>query len=185
MCLWQVLCNRSHVQWQQDWHWQINNAMVPMVICGIWYKYYLIYLSTFCECAQKHGGPDGGWKYSSPLQVYWPVPRDHEHDYSRDGSGAWSTKGLCLWCHYPNTWRIQWGSATVTYCSNNSYAHELIAKMRKGIVPWLFHYWRLLCRYKLTMVLILIESFNTNAAFLARFSKFYVNTLKVTTSFCD
>ncbi len=31
-------------------------------------------------------------------------------------------------------------SVTVTYRSKNSYSHKLIAKMRKGIVPWLFHY---------------------------------------------
>jgi hypothetical protein len=30
--------------------------------------------------------------------------------------------------------------ATVTYRSNNSFAHELIAKMKRGIVPWLFHF---------------------------------------------
>ncbi len=75
--------------------------------------------------------------------------------------------------------------ATVTYRSDNSYAHELIAKMRKGIIPWLFHSWRLVCRYKLTMVQTFMESFNTDAALLARFSKFDANTFEVTTSFCD
>jgi hypothetical protein len=57
--------------------------------------------------------------------------------------------------------------------------------MKKGIIPWLFHYWRLVCGYKLTMVQTLMESFDTNAALLARFSKFDVNTLKVMMSFGD
>jgi hypothetical protein len=57
--------------------------------------------------------------------------------------------------------------------------------MKKGIVPWLFHYWRLVCGYKLTTVQTLMESFDTDAALLAWFSKFDVNTLKDKTSFGD
>ncbi len=75
--------------------------------------------------------------------------------------------------------------ATVTYRSDNAYAHKLVGKMRKSIVPWLFHNWLQVCRYKLTMVQTLMESFNTEAARIAQFLTFDVNTLEVRTTFAD
>jgi hypothetical protein len=42
--------------------------------------------------------------------------------------------------------------ATVTYRLGNPYAYKLVGKMRKIIVPWLFHYWLQVWGYKLTMV---------------------------------
>ncbi len=75
--------------------------------------------------------------------------------------------------------------STVTYHSGNPYAHELVGKMRKSIMPWLFHYWLQVCGYKLTMVQTLMESFNTEAALIAQFLTFDVNTLEVRTTFAD
>jgi hypothetical protein len=75
--------------------------------------------------------------------------------------------------------------ATVTYRSGNPYAHELVGKIRKSIMPWLFNYWLQVCRYKLTIVQTLMESFDTEAALIAQFLTFDVNTLEVRTTFAD
>ncbi len=75
--------------------------------------------------------------------------------------------------------------ATATYCSGYAYAHKLVEKMRKSIVPWLFNYWLQVCGYKLTMVQTLMESFDTKATLIARYATFDVNTLEVKTTFAD
>jgi hypothetical protein len=74
---------------------------------------------------------------------------------------------------------------TITYRPGNPYAHKLVGKMRKSIVPWLFHYWLQVCGHKLTMVQTLMESIDTEAALIAQFLTFDVNTLEVRTTFVD
>jgi hypothetical protein len=68
---------------------------------------------------------------------------------------------------------------------DNAEAAALIQKICRSIAGWFFGYWRNVMRYRLEMVQKLMESFDVNAALLARFSEFDSTTLTVTTTFGD
>ena len=75
------------------------------------------------------------------------------------------------------------GSATVTYRTDNKEAAELIRKICQSVAGWFFGYWIHVQHYKLRMVNKIMESFDIDAALLARFSKFYPVTFIVKTTF--
>jgi hypothetical protein len=75
--------------------------------------------------------------------------------------------------------------ATVTIRADCVNANKLLTKMKQGIVPWMFHYWSVVQGYKETCIKSLMESFDTDAALLARFFSFDPDTLEVNTQFGD
>ena len=80
---------------------------------------------------------------------------------------------------------MQNGSATVTFREDNAEAHALLKKIRKCVAGWFFGYWTMVKKYKLGMVRKLMESFDVDAALLARFAQFDPDTLAVKTTFGD
>jgi hypothetical protein len=77
------------------------------------------------------------------------------------------------------------GSADITHRTDNTKAAALIHKMQKSVGGWWFGYWTKVKKYWLEMVKKLMESFDDDAALLARFAKFDPVTLVVITPFAD
>jgi hypothetical protein len=80
---------------------------------------------------------------------------------------------------------VQNGSAMVSYLVDNREAQDLLKKIRRCVAGWFFGYWTTVKMYKLEMVWKLMESFDVDAALLARFSQFDPKTILVVTTFGD
>jgi hypothetical protein len=71
------------------------------------------------------------------------------------------------------------GSAVVTYRHDNIEAAILIKKIRQSVASWWYGYWSYVVKYKQGMIKKLMESFDIDAARLAAYSQFDVETLTV------
>ncbi len=79
----------------------------------------------------------------------------------------------------------QSSSTVVTYWKDNKEAVILMKTMKCSIASWFFGYWTKICQCKLGMIKKLMESFDTDAAKLAGYSKFDAETMEVHTRFVD
>ena len=79
----------------------------------------------------------------------------------------------------PLTIGMHCGSAVVTYRHDNREAAILIRKIRQSVASWWYGYWTHVIKYKDSMIVKLMESFDTDAAKLAEYSSFDVKTLTV------
>ena len=75
--------------------------------------------------------------------------------------------------------RMLSGSAVVTYRHDNIEAAILIKKIRQSVASWWYGYWTYVVKYKQGMIKKLMESFDIDAARLAAYSQFDVDTLTV------
>jgi hypothetical protein len=71
----------------------------------------------------------------------------------------------------------------VTYRTDNKEARILITKIKQSVASWFLGYWTKICKYKHGMIKKLVESFDINAAKLAGYSEFDVETLTVVAKF--
>ena len=71
------------------------------------------------------------------------------------------------------------GSAVVTYRHDNIESAILIKKIRQSVASWWYGYWTYVVKYKQGMIKKLMESFDIDAARLAAYSQFDVDTLTV------
>jgi hypothetical protein len=71
------------------------------------------------------------------------------------------------------------GSAVVTYRHDNIEAAILIKKIQQSVASWWYGYWTYVVKYKQGMIKKLMESFDIDAARLATYSQFDVETLTV------
>ncbi len=77
------------------------------------------------------------------------------------------------------------GCAIVTYCMDDKEAAALVKKIRHSVAAWFIGYWQNVMGYRLAMVKKLMESFDVDAALLARFFEFDPVTLTVQMTFGD
>ncbi len=68
---------------------------------------------------------------------------------------------------------------SISHMINNREAAGLIRKIRQSVVSWWYGYWTHVIKYKDSMIVKLMESFDTDAAKLAEYSSFDVETLTV------
>ncbi len=71
------------------------------------------------------------------------------------------------------------GSAVLTFRTDSIQSAALAWSIRRSVAGWFFGYWIQVCKYKVSMVQKLMESFDTDAAHLARFSVFNPVMLEV------
>jgi hypothetical protein len=75
------------------------------------------------------------------------------------------------------------GNAMITYRADSAYSKSLAKKISKNPPGWVFGYLRQVCRYNLSMVQMLMESFEIHQVGLTHFSTFDPESLVVTTEF--
>ena len=77
------------------------------------------------------------------------------------------------------------GSAIITYRTNNKEAAALVKKIKRCTAGWFFGYWQQIKKYRLEMVLKLMDFFDVDEALLVRFTEFNPATLTLRTGLGD